>query len=335
MFPSTEILLTIFKIVYMQNREEVTDEREFYFLSNSLVPEIVGEYKCIWRRDEELRYPCLFPYNIAAVTRGVFTRRSSAPAAVVARSSDGDYLRENLGNDFMYHMEEAARFLLAGDPEGTAWHCPDFEDTQICMVETSSSAQHYTTSISMVPTSYGFETLTGEWVTQFVPQLEYFNVSVLSPAEEEEGNGGEGGIDGERVSGPEGEEGINRPEKGRLNLDTFLGEVAQLTSLRQLILKSIIFNNILPPGNRHPLQDLAPTVNLMEIFDRWHGMGLEIVGCPTFDGDVLKRLGMPGELTLKVAGEGPAITDDERAWFGDHVAEFSDEVVLAVPECLT
>ena len=477
MFP-TEILLTIFKIVYMQNREEVTDEREFSFSSNSLVPEIVGEYKCIWRRDEELRYPCLFPYNIASVCARWRAIAASVPAFwtrvvfFLDSGPEGSLLvdlqhqlqwsrdlpleitlgRMNLGDDFMYDMEEAARVRSAMElllPHISRWHMfyiytirssslpvilKELHGTapilKILRLEcegddADDDLNVYSRDVFICPALHNFDidganflrlrkAYGGEWVTQFVPQLEYLTVSVLSPAEEEEGKGGEGGADGETVSGAEGEEGINRSEKGRLNLDTFLGEVAQLTSLRQLTLKSVIFSNLLPPGfhsfshtldtlvledlsvnillailfncdypglttlklARCPLdatpeyfipdipclvlQDLAPTVNVMEILDGWRGMGLEIVRCPTFDDAVLKRLSVPGvglsiqELAifdctnfsvsalqkmvesrllwagplqiLRVAGEGPAITDDERAWFGDHVAEFSYEV---------
>lgn len=486
MFP-TEILLTIFKIVYMQNREEVTDEREFYFSSNSLVPEIVGEYKCIWRRDEELRNPCLFPYNIASVCAKWRAIAASVPAFwtrvvfFLDSGSEGSSLvdlqhqlqcsrdlpleitlgRMNLGDDFMYDMEEADRVRSAMElllPHISRWHMfyiSTIRSSSLPVIlkelrgtapilkilrlecegdDADDDLNVYGRDVFICPVLHNFDidganflrlrnAYGGEWVTQLVPQLEYLSVSVLSPAEEEEGNGGEGGADGERVSKAEGEEGINRPEKGRLNLDMFLGEVAQLTSLRQLILKSIIFSNMLWPGThqfsptldtlvledlsvsalltilsgcnypglttlkvaRCPLdampeyflldipclvlQDLAPTVNVMEILDRWHGMGLEIVGCPTFDDAVLKRLSVPGvgvsiqELAildctnfsvsvlqkmvecrllwagpmqiLKVAGEGPAITDDQRAWFEDHVAEFSYEVVMADLERLT
>ena len=481
MFP-TEILLTIFKIVYMQNREEVTDEREFYFSSNSLVPEIVGEYKCIWRRDEELRYPCLFPYNIASVcaqwraiaasepafwTRVVFFLDSGPEgSSLVDLQQQLQWSRDlpleitlgrmNLGDDFMYDMEEAARVRSAMElllPHISRWHMfyiSTIRSSSLPVIlkelrgtapilkilrlecegdDADDDLNVYDRDVFVCPALHNFDidganflrlrnAYGGEWATQLVPQLEYLSVSVLSPADEEEGNGGEGGPDGEGDSEADGEEGINRSEKGRLNLDTFLGEVAQLTSLRQLILKSIIFSNMpVRPGIHqfshtldtlvledlsvdtvlailfacnHPglttlklarcpldampeyfvldfpclvLQDLAPTVNVMEILDRWRGMGLEIVGCPTFDDSVLRRLSVPGvglgirELAifdctnfsvsalqkmiesrllwaghmqiLKVAGEGPAITDDERAWFEDRVAEFSYEVVLA------
>ncbi|KIJ93949.1 hypothetical protein K443DRAFT_684133 [Laccaria amethystina LaAM-08-1] len=489
MFP-TEILLTIFKIVYMQNREEVMDEREFYFSSSSLVPEIVGKYKCIWRRDEELRYPCLFPYNIASVCAKWRATAASVPAFwtrvvfFLDSGPEGSSLvdlqhqlqwsrdlpleitlgRMNLGDNFMYDMGEAARVRSAMElllPHISRWHMfyiSTIRSSSLPVIlkelrgtspilkilrlecegdDADDDLNVYGRDVFICPALHNFDidganflrlrnAYGGEWVTQLVPQLEYLSVSVLSPAEEEEGNGGEGETDGERVSGAEEKEGINRPEKGRLNLDMFLGEVAKLTSLRQLILKSIIFNDILLLGiheihhfsptldtlvledlsvsallsilfdcnypglttlklARCPLdampegflpdipclvlQDLAPTVNVMEIVDRWHGMGLEIVGCPTFDDTVLKRLSVPGvgvsieELAiidctnfsvsvlqkmvesrlpwawpmqiLKVTGEGPAMTDDERAWFGNHVAEFSYEVVLADPERLT